>query len=62
MGDWKGVRLNVANDPDGPIELYDLRTDLGETTNLADEYPETVTQIASLMKAARRPSEAWPFP
>jgi arylsulfatase A-like enzyme len=62
MGYWKGVRLNVANDPDGPIELYDLRTDLGETTNLADEYPEIVTQIASLMKAARRPSEAWPFP
>jgi arylsulfatase A-like enzyme len=62
MGDWKGVRLDVANDPDGPIELYDLRTDLGETTDLADEYPEIVTQIASLMKAAHRPSEAWPFP
>jgi len=24
MGNWKAVRLNVFEDPDGPIELYDL--------------------------------------
>lgn len=62
MGYWKGVRLNVAADPDGPIELYDLRTDLGETTNVADENPEIVAQMAALMKAAHKPSETWPFP
>ncbi len=62
MGFWKGVRLNVAADPDGPIELYDLRTDLGETTNVADENPEIVAQMVALMKAAHKPSETWPFP
>ncbi len=62
MGRWKGVRLNVARDPDGPIELYDLKTDLGETTNIADQHPEIVQQIASTMAKAHRPSELWPFP
>ncbi|MHC4495795.1 MAG: sulfatase-like hydrolase/transferase [Planctomycetota bacterium] len=33
MGNWKGVRLNVAKKPDGPIELYDLRDDIGERNN-----------------------------
>ena len=27
---WKAVRLNVAQNPDGPIELYDLYADPGE--------------------------------
>lgn len=62
MGRWKGVRLNVGADPDGPIEIYDLLTDLGENRNVADGHPEIVAQIAALMKAARRPSEIWPFP
>jgi len=62
MGRWKGVRLNVAADPDGPIEIYDLLTDLGERKNVADGHPEVVTQIAALMKAAHRPSEIWSFP
>lgn len=62
MGHWKGVRLNVAKDPDGPIELYDLRADPGETADVAGEHPETVARIASLMKVAHRPSEMWPFP
>jgi hypothetical protein len=29
-GDWKGVRLNMARKPNGPIELYYLKTDIGK--------------------------------
>jgi len=61
-GDWKGVRLNVAKDPNGPIELYNLKTDLGETTDLADKYPDVVAKIAQIMKTARTPSQNWPLP
>ena len=29
--DWKAIRLNVGRGPDGPVELYNLRDDIGET-------------------------------
>ena len=32
-------------------ELYDLESDLGETINLAEKYPEKVAQLKALMKA-----------
>ena len=61
-GDWKGVRLNVAKNPDGPIELYNLKDDLGEKHNGADQHPEIVARIAKYMKEARTPSEHWRLP
>jgi arylsulfatase A-like enzyme len=62
MGDWKAVRLNVAKDPNGPIELYNLKDDLGEQRDLADQCPEIVKQMTEIMKTARTPSEHWPWP
>lgn len=62
MGDWKAVRLNVAKDPDSPIELYNLKDDLGEQHNVAAEHPDIVQQMADIMKTARAPSEHWPWP
>jgi len=62
MGDWKGVRQNVAKNPDGPIELYNLKTDIGEEHNVAERHPEIVAKIERYMKAARTPSEHWPLP
>ncbi len=44
LGSWKGIRLNVAKDPKGPIELYDLATDPGEERNVAAEHPEMVAK------------------
>ena len=38
MGDWKAVRLRQ----DGPIELYDLKADLGETRDVAADHPDVV--------------------
>jgi arylsulfatase A len=62
MGDWKAIRLNVAKDPNGPIELYNLKDDLGEERNIADQHPEIVRQMAEIMKTARTPSDRWPWP
>ena len=62
MGDWKGVRLDVAKDPDGPIELYNLKDDIGERKDVAAQNPNIVKKIEEYMKAAHVPSEHWPMP
>jgi arylsulfatase A-like enzyme len=62
MGDWKGIRQNVAKNPNGPIELYNLKNDIGEKDNVAARHPEIVAKIEAYMKAARMPSEHWPLP
>jgi len=62
MGQWKGVRLNVAKNPDGPIELYNLQEDVGEKQNVAHSHPEIVAKITEYMKLSHSPSEHWPLP
>ena len=54
-GDWKGVRYDVAVDPDSPMELYDLSTDPGESRNVVDEFPEVHAELTRLMRQARTP-------
>ena len=49
MGDWKVVRLNMSNNPDAPIELYNLAKDEGEQNDVADENPEIAKQMADIM-------------
>jgi len=33
------------------LELYDLKADIGETTNLAEQHPEIVARLAKLLEA-----------
>jgi arylsulfatase A-like enzyme len=56
-GDWKAVRLAINK----PLELYDLKTDPGETNNVAPAHPEVVAKIETFLKTARTPSEKWPL-
>ena len=57
MGDWKGVRLS----PDQPLELYNLKNDLGEKENIASKNPEVVAKIEAYLKTARTESAQWPL-
>jgi arylsulfatase A-like enzyme len=59
--DWKGIKLDVSVRPDSPIELYNLKHDPGEKTNLASEYPEIVKRIAQIMKESHKPDPEWPL-
>lgn len=61
MGNWKGIRLNANKQPDGPIELYDLSKDIGETSNIAASNPEIVKKIVAIMKQEHIPSKDFPF-
>ncbi|MGB0744304.1 MAG: sulfatase family protein, partial [Opitutales bacterium] len=36
------------------VQLYDLKNDIGETTNLADKHPEVVERLLSSIEDARR--------
>lgn len=60
-GDWKAIREGVAADRDAPIMLFNLTTDLGETTDVAAENPEIVAEMAAIMKQARTESEIFKF-
>ncbi|MCP9235746.1 arylsulfatase [Lewinella sp. JB7] len=60
-GRWKGVRYDVFADPDGPLELYDLNQDIGETTDVADAHPDVVEELKAILRNARTPSAVFPF-
>jgi len=57
MGDWKAVRPGAGE----PLELYNLKTDIGEKQNVASQNPEVVARIEDYLKTARTESESWPI-
>jgi arylsulfatase A-like enzyme len=57
MGDWKGVRHGTKR----PLELYDLKSDLGERTNVADGHPDVVAKIEAHLQKARTDSAEFPI-
>ncbi|MEM1183751.1 MAG: sulfatase-like hydrolase/transferase [Planctomycetota bacterium] len=61
MGHWKGIRLNVNFDRNGPIALYDLRTDIAEENDVAVRHPDVVARIELAMAEAHVPSEIFKF-
>ena len=64
MGDWKGVRQEMLrrDNPDPlKIELYNLKDDIGESSDVASENPEVVAKIRRLMETERVSSELFPL-
>jgi arylsulfatase A len=61
LGNWKGIRLNVSTITDPPIELYDLKTDIGEKQDIATKHPDIVKQIDAIMKEAHQANKDWPL-
>lgn len=57
IGDWKAVKLS----PTTPLELYDLKDDIGEAKNVAGQHPEEVARCEEFLKSARTESELWPI-
>ena len=57
MDDWKLIRFVSRN----KIELYNLKTDIGEKNNIAEKHPEIVAKIENYLKTARTESEYWPL-
>ena len=49
LGNWKAVQM----DPAKPIELYNLKTDESETTDVADQHPEVMARIKAILATCR---------
>jgi arylsulfatase A-like enzyme len=50
MGDWKGVRLDLRKNPQAPWQVFNLKTDRNETTDVAAQNPEMVKQFEVIQK------------
>lgn len=59
--EWKAIRLSMTDDPNAPIELYNLQNDISEDNNISDLHPDIVQSMDSIMKSARKESEHFKF-
>jgi arylsulfatase A-like enzyme len=57
FGDWKAVRLQ----PGGPVELYNVKADVGEQQNVAAKHPDVIARAEAYLRQARTESENWPL-
>ena len=65
MDQWKGILLNVnetLGKADAPIEVYDLKNDIGETKNVAAEQSAIVARFREIFKEAHVSSPLFGFP
>ncbi len=56
-GPWKAIRWQIG----APLELYDLRSDIGEEHNVAAQHPEVSARIEEYLKRARTDSLEFPI-
>lgn len=61
MADWKLVRYNVFDPEKITTELYNLKSDGGETNNVANQNPKVVSQMIKILNNSRVPSEVFTF-
>jgi arylsulfatase A len=63
IGDWKGVKSNMKKNKNAPWEIYNLKMDEKETTNVASQYPELVKKFEEILKKEHQLSHLrdWEF-
>ena len=57
IGDWKGVIPNWYKSQ--KLELYNLKTDLGEKNNVADKHPDIIAKMKKTIAEAHVDSPFW---
>ena len=56
MGDWKGVRNSLG----GPLEVYNLTEDIGESRDVAAARPDIAGKLEAYLQTARTEAEDYP--
>lgn len=59
--EWKAVRYEVLENPNRPLELYNLVDDPSEEQDVASEHPEIVAEMEEILRTARTPSPVFTF-
>lgn len=57
FGDWKAIQNGLNRGDKEPIELYNLKDDISEQNNLADQHPGVVARARTIFKESHVPSE-----
>jgi arylsulfatase A-like enzyme len=60
-GDWKCIRLDAKNPAKARFELYNLKDDLRETTDLSTQNPEVLKELIGIMSTARTENKVFKF-
>ena len=55
--DWKAIQQDMHFKERKPIELYNLKDDISEENNIADQHPEIVKKAMEIFEEAHIPSE-----
>ncbi|MBD2756809.1 arylsulfatase [Spirosoma validum] len=56
LGNWKAVKTGIRKNRKGPWEVYDLSNDEGETTNVAAQHPDLITQFDAIVAREHIPA------
>jgi arylsulfatase A-like enzyme len=56
QGRWKGIR---NREPEAPIALYDLHTDIAEQHDVRESHPQIARIIGDYLRTARLASSDW---
>ncbi|MBL7817172.1 MAG: arylsulfatase [Saprospiraceae bacterium] len=63
LGDWKGVRTDVRKNPQAAWQLFNLKTDRNETTDVSLQHPDIIQQLETIQKREHQPAHVkeWEF-
>jgi arylsulfatase A-like enzyme len=59
MGDWKAIVRPIGGNK---VELYNLKTDLAESDDVADQHPDVVAKAREICEREHVPSPNWKVP
>lgn len=61
MGQWKAVKLNIANPQKTKTELYDLSSDPFEKVDVAAAHPDIMKKMEKIFQTAHVENQIWKF-